>query len=316
MVAEKKVLALSGGVGGAKLALGLAKILPPGRLAVVCNTGDDFVHLGLKICPDLDTVMYTLADQSNREQGWGLEDESWQVMNRLGQLGGESWFNLGDKDLATHLLRTHLLNEGMSLSRVTETLCQAMKVGHQILPMSDDSVSTSVHTNHGTMSFQHYFVREQCKPAVRGFEFRGITDALPQEAFMAMLKEDSLSAVILCPSNPFVSIDPILHLRGIREALLDCSAPVIAVSPIVGGQAIKGPTAKMMSELKITCDCVSVARHYADFLDAYILDRVDEAHLDEVKKLGIYAVSTNTVMNDLADKTALAEYCLKLADRL
>lgn len=306
------ILALSGGVGGAKLALGLARSLPPESLTVVCNTGDDFDHLGLRICPDLDTVMYTLAGLNNQQQGWGLEGESWQVMERLKQLGGEAWFNLGDKDIATHLMRTSLLGQGLSLTAVTQRLCDAMGVSQRILPMSDDRVATQVTTADDTLNFQHYFVREQCRPAVRGFEFHGIADARPNPEFLALLTDPMLEAVILCPSNPFVSIDPILNLPGVRDALRQCPAPVIAVSPIVGGQAIKGPTAKMMVELGISCTAVSIAEYYSDFLDGFVLDAVDGDHLSEVKKFIPDVVVTNTVMTTLEDRILLAAICLDL----
>jgi len=307
-------LALSGGVGGAKLALGLANILPPQGLTVACNTADDFDHLGLKICPDLDTLMYTLSGQNNQQQGWGLKNETWHVMERLKELGGESWFNLGDKDIGTHLMRTQLLTQGRSLSEVTQALCHALGVKQRLLPMSDDSVSTLVKTDNGDLSFQHYFVREQCQPVVTGFEFLGISKARPQPEILAILNDTALDAVIICPSNPFVSIDPILNLPGLRSALSACSAPVIAVSPIVGGEAIKGPTTKMMKELDITCSCLTVAERYSDFLDGYVLDDVDKEFLPSVEKLGLSVIATNTVMKDLADKTHLAQQCMKLTD--
>ena len=311
-----KVLALSGGVGGAKLALGLSRVLSPDQLTVVCNTGDDFDHLGLRICPDLDTVTYTLSGQSNQQQGWGLADESWQVMARLRELEGEDWFNLGDKDLATHLLRTGRLARGDTLTAVTAQLAAALGIRQRILPMTDDPVATRVHTTEGTLAFQHYFVREQCRPAVTGFEFAGIERARPQRDFMALLADEDLSAVILCPSNPFVSIDPILNVPGVRSALSACPAPVIAVSPIVGGQAIKGPSAKMMAELGIDCSCYEVAARYGDFLDGYIIDTVD-SHLEAaIAATGPTCAVTRTVMASLADKTGLAEHCLAMAAAL
>ncbi|GIX32014.1 MAG: LPPG--FO 2-phospho-L-lactate transferase [Porticoccaceae bacterium] len=244
-----QILALSGGVGGAKLVWGLARVVAPERLAVVCNTGDDFVHLGLPICPDLDTVLYTLAGCADPERGWGVAGESWRVLERLGALGGPTWFRLGDLDLATHLRRAELLASGATLSEATAALARALGVAVAVLPMSDDPVATLVDTDEGTLPFQHYFVARRCEPRVGGFRFAGIDAARPQPRFLALLEDPTLAAVILCPSNPFVSLDPILALPGVRARLAACPAPVVAVSPIVGGRALKGPAAKMLAEL-------------------------------------------------------------------
>lgn len=309
----KRVLALSGGVGGAKLALGLSRLLAPEQLTIVCNTGDDFDHLGLRICPDLDTVMYTLAGRSNTELGWGLAGESWRVLDTLGQLGGDTWFRLGDMDIATHLARSEWLRQGLSLSQVTRSLCRALGVAHPLLPMSDDPVSTVVHSEQGELSFQHYFVREQCRPAVRGFDFRGIGQARPQPELMALLDSDELSAVVLCPSNPFVSIDPILRVPGIRAALRATRAPVIAVSPIVGGVAIKGPTAKMMAELNMPSSAAAVAEYYAGLLDGFIIDRTDAADAARIAAAGVAVHVAQTVMKTLDDRIMLAAEALRFA---
>lgn len=311
-----RVLALSGGVGGAKLALGLARQLPPQRLAIACNTGDDFDHLGLRICPDLDTVMYTLAGLSNPEQGWGLAGESWRVMDGLGELGGETWFRLGDRDIATHLARSQWLREGQTLSAATARLCRALGVAHPLWPMSDDPVATLVRTADGELAFQHYFVREQCRPAVTGFRFHGIEAARPQPELLALLRSDALGAVVICPSNPFVSVDPILAVPGLRQCLRETAAPVVAVSPLVGGAAIKGPTAKMMDELALPRTALAVAEHYADVLDGFIIDRLDSDWAAPIEALGVAVQVTDTVMKTLDDRIKLAATALAFAGAL
>ncbi len=310
------ILALSGGVGGAKLALGLSRAVPAHRLAVVCNTGDDFQHLGLTICPDLDTVTYTLAGRNNTHQGWGLADESWQVMAALKDLGGPDWFNLGDRDLATHLYRSELLSRGLPLSAVSAKLCAALGVAPRVLPMSDDRVSTRVLTDSGELSFQHYFVREQCRPRVLGFRFVGSDSARPHPDLVRLLTAPDLGAVVLCPSNPYVSIDPILSLPGVRALLRNCPAPVIAVSPIVGGRALKGPAAKMMGELGVDCSALAVAEYYRDIVDGFVLDTLDGEHVSAVADLGLVAVVANTVMVSLDDRLQLARAVLALAGQL
>jgi LPPG:FO 2-phospho-L-lactate transferase len=312
----KKILALSGGVGGAKLALGLSKQLAPAQLAIACNTGDDFEHLGLRICPDLDTVLYTLAGRNNIEQGWGLAGESWRVLDTLDQLGGATWFRLGDMDIATHLLRSELLRQGHSLSAVTRQLCQRLGVLPALWPMTDDVVGTSVLTAAGELSFQHYFVREQCRPEVRGFLFRGIESARPQAELMALLRSDELAAVVICPSNPFVSIDPILQVPGIRAALQQLQVPVVAVSPIVGGVAIKGPTAKMMAELNMPSSAAAVAAYYGDLLDGFVIDQADAIQADTIAELGVAVHITQTVMKSLDDRIMLAADVLQFAGGL
>jgi len=313
---EGSYLALSGGVGGAKLALGLSHILEE-SLSVVCNTGDDFSHLGLKICPDLDTVMYTLADLNDKNKGWGLANESWNFLDAMKTLGHDNWFQLGDKDLATHVTRTQLLDKGKGLSEVTQHLCTQLGIKSLIFPMSDQNVATKVGLKDGSwIPFQHYFVKEQCAPEVRAFKFDGINDALPGPALEACLKNSDLKAIFICPSNPFVSIDPILSLHGVSTLLKGHSAPVIAVSPIVGGQAIKGPTAKIMSELEITQSAFSVAEHYASLLDGYVLDEEDHYLEKKCQALGIDTHITQTVMNSLEDKINLASECLNFSKRI
>lgn len=307
-----RCLALSGGVGGAKLALGLSQVLPPEGLLVVANTGDDFEHLGLLICPDIDTVTYTLAGVANPETGWGRADEGWRFMESLEALGGETWFRLGDRDLALHVERRRRLDAGESLSDVTAAIAARLGVQARIAPMSDQPVRTIVETPDGLLIFQHYFVREQCAPRVTGFRFQGAEMAEPSKAFADALKAGA-EAIVICPSNPFISIDPILAVPGVPDAIRKCGAPVVAVSPIVGGQAIKGPTAKMMSELGLPGDAVAIARHYDGLIDGFVLDTCDEAHAEPVKALGLSVLVTGTVMKTLDDKTRLAHEVLDFA---
>ncbi|MBI1182265.1 MAG: 2-phospho-L-lactate transferase [Alphaproteobacteria bacterium] len=306
------VLALCGGVGGAKLALGLSLVLPPEKLTVVVNTGDDFTHLGLRICPDIDTVTYTLAGLSNTETGWGRAGESWEFMENLRSLGGPAWFNLGDKDLATHVERTRRLMAGEALSAVTADFAGRLGIGPAVVPMSDDEVATVVETDGGDLAFQHYFVRDRCEPAVRGIRFEGAESAMPSPGFIAALR-GALDAVVVCPSNPYLSVDPLLALPGVREALAHHAAPVIAVSPIVGGRAIKGPTAKLMGELGLAVTPATIVRHYGDMLDGFVLDSEDR---DLADGLGASTLITNTVMKTIEDRTGLARAVLDFAARL
>jgi LPPG:FO 2-phospho-L-lactate transferase len=311
--AEGHVLALSGGIGGAKLALGLYRVLPPGRLTVVANTGDDFEHLGLSISPDLDTLLYTLAGLDNPATGWGRRDETWSFMAALESLGGETWFKLGDGDLATHVERTRRLAAGESLSQITQDFRRRLGISAELLPMSDDRVRTRLSSDAGWLDFQDYFVRRQCAPAVREIAFAGAAAARPHAAFLAALGDEDLRAVVICPSNPFISIDPIVALPGIREALRFCHAPVVAVSPIIGGRAVKGPTAKMMAELGLPVDMAAVARHYGDLLDGYVADTADK---DEIGHVGVPVTLAPSVMHTLADREALARAVLAAADQL
>jgi LPPG:FO 2-phospho-L-lactate transferase len=305
------VLALSGGIGGAKLALGLSRVLRPERLIVVANTGDDFEHLGLAISPDLDTLMYTLAGVSDPDKGWGRRDETWTFMAALGALGGETWFQLGDGDLATHVERTRRLAAGETLSRITADFCGRLGVRAKILPMSEERVRTRLRCAEGWLDFQDYFVRRRCTPAVMELAYDGAASARPQADFVAALADPRLRAVVICPSNPYLSIDPILALPGVREGLASCAAPVVAVSPIIGGRAVKGPTAKMMTELGLPVSAAAVARHYAGLIDIYVIDRGDTetASLPHVR-----TVKAATLMTTLADREALARAVLAFAD--
>ena len=310
------VLALSGGVGGAKLSLGLDRLLAEGALEVLVNTGDDFEHLGLHISPDIDTLLYTLSGRANQAQGWGLEGESWNTMGALEQLGGDTWFRLGDKDIGTHLLRTSHLARGDLLADVIDELACRMGVTSKIHPMSNDPVRTTVHSDEGDLAFQHYFVRRQCEPAVSGFSFAGIEQATPNERVLRSLRQGRFERIVICPSNHFVSIDPILQLPGQWQALRDCNAPVIVVSPIVAGLAIKGPAAKMMAELDVPVTAQGVAAHYAQhypgLVDYFLIDESDAKLAPEINGLGLEARVVPTVMKTLEDKIQLAQYCLAL----
>jgi LPPG:FO 2-phospho-L-lactate transferase len=307
------VVALSGGVGGAKLALGLSRVLPEDELLVVCNTGDDFEHLGLCISPDIDTVMYTLAGVANPEVGWGRADETWSFMETLGTLGGETWFRLGDRDVAVHVERTRRLRDGETLSAVTTDLCARLGVATRVLPMSDDPVRTRVRTDQGWIDFQEYFVRRRCEPVVHELAFHGASTARAQPDFLAALADPATKAVVICPSNPFISIEPILAVPGVRAALAECTAPVIAVSPIIGGRAIKGPTAKMMAELGMTPSAGGVARRYDELIDGYVCDFAD---MDQAAGVSAKVTLAQTLMTTLADREALARVVLSAARML
>jgi LPPG:FO 2-phospho-L-lactate transferase len=293
-----KVIALAGGVGGAKLAHGLAQILPPEDLTVIVNTGDDFEHYGLYICPDLDTVCYTLAGLANPETGWGRSDESWTVIENAKKLGGPAWFNLGDRDLGTHLERTRRLKEGQCLSEITRDFCRAWGIEHMVLPMTNQYVHTIVETDESDLDFQEYFVHRRCEPRVKGFRFDGVELAKPAPGAREALA--GADAVIICPSNPWVSIDPILRvlspfLSGVR---------VFAISPIIGGETVKGPAAKMYRELGIEPSALAVANHYRGLLTGFVLDKVDVLFAKEIQ---VKTLVTDTIMKSIEDRRRLAQ---------
>ena len=304
------IIALSGGVGGAKLALGLSRIMPREDLLVVVNTGDDFEHLGLSISPDIDTVAYTLSGLANRELGWGRHDETWSFMETMEALGGETWFRLGDRDLALHVERTRRLKGGESLSAVTADLCRRMGVGPAVVPMTDDPVRTRLLTDLGWLDFQEYFVHRRCEPVVSQLQFQGAGAAKPHPTFIAALADPSLEAVVICPSNPFISVEPILAIPGVREALMACNAPIIAVSPIIAGRAVKGPTAKMMTELGMDPSAGTVAQRYADLLDGYVIDHAD---MSEVVSIDARVTLAQTLMTTIEDREALARIVMDAA---
>lgn len=307
-----RYVALSGGIGGAKLSLGLSHLLGD-RLTVIVNTGDDFEHQGLTICPDIDTTLYTLGGIVNPETGWGRRDETWSFMQAAVALGGPSWFNLGDRDLATHVDRTHRLRSGSTLTEITAHLAARFGITARVLPMTDAPVRTVVETATGTLAFQEYFVRDRCGPAVRSLRYDGAAAACITPQVMQALSAPDLAGIVICPSNPWLSIDPVLAVLGMREALRAGGAPVIAVTPIVGGKALKGPTAKIMGELGITPDARSIAAHYGRLIDGFVLDRQDAAVADDIAQ---HTHATNTVMQTLDDKIALAEACLAFCARL
>ncbi len=308
-----KILALAGGVGGAKLALGLAGVLPSEALTVVVNTADDFEHLGLAISPDLDTVMYTLAGIANPETGWGRRDESWTVMEALGHLGGETWFRLGDKDLATHIERTRRLRAGEKLSTITRDLAERLGVKPAMVPMSDDPVRTVVTTDRSELAFQDWFVRLRCEPVVVSLHFAGAKTAKPHPALLDMA---GLRGLIVCPSNPFVSVAPIVALPGVRAALESTRIAKVAVTPIVGGQAIKGPAAKMLAELGHDVSALGVARYYKGLVDGFVLDAQDAALAPRIEALGMRVRIADTMMRNDDDKRRLAATALEFVDEI
>jgi|SRR6476660_2356503 len=295
---ELKIVALAGGVGGAKLAHGLAQILPPEDLTVIVNTGDDFEHYGLSICPDLDTVCYTLAGLANPDTGWGRIDETWNVVENAARLGGPDWFRLGDQDLGTHLERTRRLKAGQTLAQITREFCKAWGVEHAVLPMSDQSVRTIVETAEGDLAFQEYFVHRRCEPRVTGFRFEGVEAAEPAPGTREAIQ--SADVVVICPSNPWVSIDPIL------QVIQKIEKPVIAISPIIGGQTVKGPAAKMFHELGIEPSALAVANHYCDLVTGFVLDTLDQHLQENIRSLNMRTLVTNTLMKSLDNREQLA----------
>jgi LPPG:FO 2-phospho-L-lactate transferase len=304
------ILALAGGVGGAKLAQGLTMRLPPEELLIVVNTGDDFVHLGMHISPDIDTVMYWLAGLNDHVRGWGLAGESWNFMAALGRL---AWFNLGDGDLATHVARTQRLDQGETLSGVTRHLCAQLGIAYHITPMTNGSVRTIVHTADAALAFQDYFVRLHCEPTVTGIAFDRSEDAVPSPAFAAAMANPALRAIVICPSNPVLSVDPILSIPGVREWIRQTRVPVVAVSPIVGGQAIKGPAAKIFRELGRDVSVIGVAEHYRGLIDGLVIDAIDSAAKPAIEALGMRAACTDSVMKSLDDQAKLAADVLAFA---
>jgi LPPG:FO 2-phospho-L-lactate transferase len=307
------VVALCGGVGGAKLAHGLALALNAQDLSIIVNTGDDFQHLGLRISPDLDSVIYALAALSDPIRGWGRRDETWKFMEALKGLGGEDWFQLGDADLALHVERSWRLAQGATLSEVTAHFCKALGILPRVLPISDDPVRTRVLTEEGWLDFQEYFVQRQCRPAVRSLAFAGASSARAQPNALAALIRPDLRAIIICPSNPFLSVEPILAVPEIRAAIQRSEAPVVAVTPIIAGKAIKGPAAKMMAELGFEVSGAAVARYYADLIDGFILDQAD---LIPEPVPGIEFFRAATLMIHDEDRVRLANAALRVADTL
>jgi len=298
------VLALAGGVGGAKLAAGLSQVVAQDDLTIVVNTGDDFDWMGLRICPDLDTVVYTLAGLDNPQTGWGVQNDTFHVLDSLRSMGCEAWFRVGDRDLATHLFRTRELQAGISLSEVTRAICRKIGIGIKVLPMTDSSVPTIVDTDEGTLTFQDYFVRRKCEPRTRGFTFRGIENATPAPGVLSAL--ECANAIIVCPSNPFVSIGPILAVPGLKPALSASRATVVAISPIIAGRAVKGPTARMLGDAGMAVSAASVAGLYRDFVDLFVVDVADEMLRPQVESLGIGFRALPILMDTPQSRAALA----------
>jgi LPPG:FO 2-phospho-L-lactate transferase len=308
-----KIIALAGGVGGAKLAHGLALALPPENLTVIVNTGDDFEHLGLYICPDLDTVCYTLAGLANPRTGWGRAGESWHAIADLERLGAPGWFRLGDRDLATHLERTRRLKAGQKLSQVIHDFCAAWGIPQTVLPMSDQAVPTFVDTvEHGELTFQDYFVRLRCEPRVKGFRFNGLETAAPAPGLIEAIRE--ADAIVICPSNPWVSIAPILAIPGLSAAMADKT--VVAVSPLIGGRAVKGPAAKMYSELGIQPSASAVAQHYRGIVKGFVIDRADSNTLEYHLDPGLHVFATNILMRNRSERRRLAKDVLNFTGKL
>jgi LPPG:FO 2-phospho-L-lactate transferase len=307
------IVALAGGVGGAKFADGLARVLQPDHLTIIVNTGDDFTHLGLRISPDLDTVCYTLAGLANPETGWGRNHETWQVFENLKKMGMPDWFQLGDADLATHLVRTFRMSNGWMLSQITSDLCQTWGVKIKVLPMSDDFIQTWVATEAGDLEFQEYFVHQHCEPVVCGFRFMGVEQSKPAPGVLQAI--NLCDAIVICPSNPWVSIDPILSVPGVRAEIEKHS--VYAVSPIIGGKTVKGPAAKMFSELGIMPSALAVAQHYGSLLHGIMIDPSDQCSVNDINKLGIQTYVTDIFMHDEQDRGRLAQEMINFitADR-
>lgn len=304
--AGPQIVALAGGVGGARMAAGLTRVWPGRRLTVVVNIGDDFDHLGLRICPDLDTVVYTLAGVGDAARGWGLAGETLAAFEAMKRLGGPDWFILGDQDLATHILRTHALRSGETLSRFTQGMAERLGVEARVTPVSDSPVATLLETDEGLLAFQDYFVGRQAAPKVRAVRFQGADQACARPELFDALTSGDLQGVVICPSNPFVSVDPILAVPGVRDAIRACPAPKIAVSPIIGGQALKGPAAKMMDELGLRRSAVGVAEYYSGLADMLVIHHTDAALSDEISALGIRPIVADTILSTEAARTGLA----------
>jgi len=310
------VLALAGGVGGARLAQGLARALDPQSLAIAVNVGDDFTHLDLSICPDLDTVMYTLAGVHNPQTGWGRAEESWRFLETLERIGGETWFRLGDRDLAVHVERTRRLRRGQPLSVVTAALCRGFGIAHPVFPVTDQPLRTWVDTEAGELEFQDYFVRRQCAPAVRGFRFQGAADAQPSAPLAELLTSDRLRGIVICPSNPWLSIAPMLAVPALGRLIDSRQVPVVAVSPIVGGAAVKGPAGKIMRELGLAVDVGSVVAHYGPRVAGWVIDTRDAPLAGTIGARGHAVEVTDTLMTDATRAETLARETLALLERV
>jgi LPPG:FO 2-phospho-L-lactate transferase len=307
------VVIFTGGTGGAKLIEGLSHEIDPAQLTIICNTADDFVLYGLHISPDLDTIMYTLAGMSDGAKGWGIQDDTFTVLTQLEKLGGETWFKLGDRDIATHITRTRLLRAGFKLSDVTDRLRNSLGIKTRILPMSNDAVATRVETPEGEISFQEYFVKRRWQAEVRKVFYAGVEKSRPAPGVLEVI--DAAAGIIICPSNPVTSIGPILAVAGIRDALKQVNVSIVGVSPMIGESAISGPAHKLMAAQGMEPSALGAAKDYADFLDQFVIDSEDEALTNKLETLGIGVVKTSIRMKTLADKQALAGQVLALIEK-
>jgi LPPG:FO 2-phospho-L-lactate transferase len=315
MIKKKKILALSGGVGGAKLCRGLDQITDKDELVIIANTGDDFLYLGFYISPDIDTLIYTLSGENNIETGWGRTNETWKAHNVMRELGADNWFKLGDKDLEMHVYRSKEIQNGTSLTEITQKVSKIWNINSKILPMSNNSVKTIIESDIGTLSFQEYFVKKKCMPKVESITFKN-KKAKTSQTILDEMNDKNLTAIVFAPSNPYLSIDPILSLSEIKTFLHASSTPVIAVSPVVDGQAIKGPTTKIMTELGLEPSAVTIAKHYDGLIDGLILDVLDQSLVSQVEDMGIRTKVMNTVMHNDQDKIQLAQGVLDFAQEI
>tara|TARA_B100000287_G_scaffold355796_1_gene346490 strand:+ start:41 stop:1000 length:960 start_codon:yes stop_codon:yes gene_type:complete len=309
-----RILLITGGIGGAKLSVGFSKIYESDLLSFVVNTGDDFDYMGLRICPDIDTLLYSLSDQADQKRGWGLSDETWSCLDSLKRLGCETWFNLGDKDLATHIYRNYLMAKGASLSDITLDIAKQFSINSLIMPMSNDPLHTVLHTDEGSLDFQDYFVRRSCIPVLRSVSFTNFESARPPPVLLDYFAKTPPEVIILCPSNPFLSIDPILNVPGVTQLILDSRAPVLAVSPIVNGESLKGPTAKILTELGMPVSAAQVAKYYQEnypgLISTFVIDNSDSRLSNTIQDLGLNVFVTHTIMKSEREKIELAESLL------
>ena len=312
---DSKIVALCGGVGGSKLALGLNEILDQKNLSIITNTGDDFLYLGFYICPDIDTVIYTLAGINNPENGWGRKNETWKTLDVLKELGADTWFKLGDKDLAVHLFRSKEKRNGILLTTITRKISNKFGLRTNILPMSNHMVHTTLDTNIGEISFQDYFVRRKCEPVVKNIIFKS-KKPVATDAVNRAFKAQDLNGLVICPSNPYLSIDPILSIPRIKKLIQNLKKPRIAISPIVDGDSIKGPTSKIMQEMGIEVSSASIAKHYQGLIDGIIIDQSDEAQVNNIEKMGIQVKLANIIVKTKTEKNKLAQESLEFLDEI
>lgn len=307
------ITCLAGGVGAAKLIRGLVEVFNPEEITIIVNTADDIEMYGLYISPDVDIIMYTLANIVDKDKGWGIEKDTFNCLEMINKYGFETWFKLGDRDLATHIIRTFLMKKGLTLCEITKRLCKSLGVKAKIIPMTNDHVETRIVTNVGDLHFQEYLVKRKMKDEVLKVYFKGIEKATPSPGVIESIMK--AKAVIICPSNPIVSIGPILSLCGVKDALINTRAKTLAVSPIVGGKVLKGPADKLMKALGIEVSAYGVAKLYKDFLDLMIIDNIDSSLKERIEKLGIKVYVTNTIMKTLEDKVKLAKFIKEVLEK-